>query len=111
MEIANAVEPVQDGRVFIELINGSFLSDHKGSPAEYGAGLKLAIERAGRRGSFRPGPLLTAKRLSELFDYLPQLAGVLLNHPLCLFLAPFGFGLRCRFLASVVVLAAHVLGN
>jgi hypothetical protein len=45
MEIANAVEPVQDGRIFIELINGPFLFEHKGSPAEYGAGLKLAIER------------------------------------------------------------------
>jgi hypothetical protein len=45
MEIANAVEPVQDGRIFIELINGPFLFDHKGSPAEYGAGLKLAIDR------------------------------------------------------------------
>ena len=45
MEIANAVEPVQDGRIFIELINGPFLYEHKGSPAEYGASLKLAIER------------------------------------------------------------------
>jgi hypothetical protein len=45
MEIANAVEAVQDGRIFIELINGPFLYDHKGSPAEYGAWLKLAIER------------------------------------------------------------------
>ena len=45
LEIANGVEAVQDGRIFIELINGPFLYDHKGSPAEYGAGLKLAIER------------------------------------------------------------------
>ena len=45
MEIANSVEPVQDGRIFIELINGPFLYEHKGSPAEYGASLKLAIER------------------------------------------------------------------
>jgi hypothetical protein len=45
MEIANAVEADQDGRIFIELINGLFLFEHKGSPAEYGAGLKLAIER------------------------------------------------------------------
>jgi hypothetical protein len=45
MEIANAVEPVQDGRIFIELINGPFLFEHRGSPAEYGAGLNLAIER------------------------------------------------------------------
>ena len=45
MEIANAVEAVQDGRIFIELINGPFLYEHKGNPAEYGAGLNLAIDR------------------------------------------------------------------
>ena len=45
MEIANSIEPVQDGRIFIEGINWPFLTEHKGSPAEYGAGLKLAIER------------------------------------------------------------------
>jgi hypothetical protein len=41
--IANAVEPIQ-GR-HIEKINESFLFRDRGSPAEYGAGLKLAIER------------------------------------------------------------------
>jgi hypothetical protein len=45
IEIANSVEVVQDGRIHIEKINGPFLYQHKGSPAEYGAGLKLAIER------------------------------------------------------------------
>jgi hypothetical protein len=45
VEIANAVEPVQDGRIYIELINWPFLSDHKGTPAEYKAGLDLAIAR------------------------------------------------------------------
>ena len=45
IEIANAVKPVQDGRIFMELTNGPFLYEHKGNPAEYGAGLKLAIER------------------------------------------------------------------
>jgi hypothetical protein len=44
IEIANSVEAVQDGRIHIEKINGPFLLE-KGSPAEYGAGLKLAIER------------------------------------------------------------------
>jgi hypothetical protein len=43
--IANSIEPAQDGRIFIELINWPFLSEHKGSPAEYKAGLDLAIER------------------------------------------------------------------
>jgi hypothetical protein len=44
LEIANAIEPVQ-GRIHIEKINGPFLFRDRGSPAEYGAGVKLAIER------------------------------------------------------------------
>jgi hypothetical protein len=36
---------VQDGRIYIEKINWLFLSELKGTPAEYSAGLKLAIER------------------------------------------------------------------
>lgn len=45
IEIANSVEAVQDGRIFIELINGPFLFELKGTPQEYGAGLKFAIDR------------------------------------------------------------------
>jgi hypothetical protein len=45
VEIANSVEAVQDGRIFIEDINAAFLYQHGGSPAEYGAGLNAAIER------------------------------------------------------------------
>ena len=45
LEIANSVEVVQDGRIYIELINGPFLFREKGTPAEYKAGLNLAIER------------------------------------------------------------------
>jgi hypothetical protein len=45
IEIANSVEAVQEGRIFIELINGSFLFEHKASPAEYKAGLEAAIGR------------------------------------------------------------------
>jgi hypothetical protein len=45
MEIANSIEPVQDGRIHIELINWPFLHELRGTPAEYSAGLKLAIER------------------------------------------------------------------
>ena len=36
---------MQDGRLHVELINGPFLFKDKGSPAEYGAGMALAIER------------------------------------------------------------------
>jgi hypothetical protein len=45
LEIANTVEPVQDGRIHIEKVNWPFLSQDKASPAEYAAGMKLAIER------------------------------------------------------------------
>ncbi len=45
VEIANSVEAVQDGRIHIELLNGPLLFDLKATPAEYSAGLNLAIER------------------------------------------------------------------
>ena len=45
LEIANAVEAVQDGRIHIEKINGPFLFRERATPAEYKAGLDLAIER------------------------------------------------------------------
>ena len=45
IEIANSVEAVQDGRIYIELINGPMLCELKATPSEYSAGLKLAIER------------------------------------------------------------------
>jgi hypothetical protein len=45
IEIANSVEAVQDGRIYIELINWPFLNEATGSPDEYLAGLKLAIDR------------------------------------------------------------------
>ena len=45
LEIANSVEVVQDGRIYIELINGPFLFRENGTPDKYKAGLDLAIER------------------------------------------------------------------
>ncbi len=36
---------MQDGRIHIEKINGPFLFKEKGTPAEYKAGLDLAITR------------------------------------------------------------------
>ncbi|MBR1250020.1 hypothetical protein JQ609_24230 [Bradyrhizobium sp. AUGA SZCCT0169] len=45
LEIANATEAVQDGRIHIEKLNGPFLFKEGGSPAEYTAGLELAIAR------------------------------------------------------------------
>ena len=45
LEIASTVEPVQEGRIHIEKIDGPFLFEHGGKPAEYTAGMKLAIAR------------------------------------------------------------------
>ena len=45
LEIANATEAVQDGRIYIETINGQFLFKEGGTPEEYGAGLKFAIDQ------------------------------------------------------------------
>jgi hypothetical protein len=45
LEIASTVEPVQDGRIHIEKINGPFLFELGGKPAEYTTGMTLAIAR------------------------------------------------------------------
>jgi hypothetical protein len=45
LEHAHAFKPIQDGRIYIEKLNGPFLSGDKGTPAEYSAGLMHAIER------------------------------------------------------------------
>ena len=45
VEIASTIEPVQDGRIHIEKINAPFLYQERATPAEYSAGLRLAIER------------------------------------------------------------------
>src|SRR3954465_14865212 len=45
LEHAHAFEPIQEGRIYIEKLNSPFLFIDKGSPAEYRAGLDLAIAR------------------------------------------------------------------
>ncbi len=45
LEIASTIEPIQDGRIHVEKINGPFLYEHGGLPAQYRAGLELAIAR------------------------------------------------------------------
>ena len=45
MELANAFEPIQDGRIYIEKINAPFLYQLKGTPAKYKAGLERAIAK------------------------------------------------------------------
>jgi hypothetical protein len=43
VEIANAAEAVQDGRIHIELVNGPFLGAG-GTPDQFRAGIACAIE-------------------------------------------------------------------
>jgi hypothetical protein len=54
VEIANSIEPAQEGRIFIELINWPFLSEHKGSPAEYKAASNW-LSRAAGSSCMNPG--------------------------------------------------------
>ena len=44
IELANAFEALQDGRIYIEKINGPMLFAEKATPAEYKAGLDRALE-------------------------------------------------------------------
>jgi hypothetical protein len=44
-EIAITPEAIQDGRIHIEKINNPLLFEQGGKPAEYDAGMRLAIER------------------------------------------------------------------
>jgi hypothetical protein len=46
VEIAAGIKPTQEDRIFIELVNWPFLTEFKGSPAEFGAGLRYAIEHS-----------------------------------------------------------------
>ena len=43
MQHAHAFETVQDGRIYIEKINGPFLYVDRGTPKEYAAGFDRAI--------------------------------------------------------------------
>ena len=45
LEHARAFEPIQDGRIYVEKLNGPFLFSDKATPAEYTGGLELAISR------------------------------------------------------------------
>ncbi|MBN8987399.1 MAG: hypothetical protein J0H42_04085 [Rhizobiales bacterium] len=45
MEHAQAFEPIQQGRIYIENINGPLLFGDNATPAEYSAGLAYAIEQ------------------------------------------------------------------
>ena len=68
VEIANGVEVVQDGRIYIELVNGAFL-EAGGTPDQFRAALARAIALGWRR-RFNPArncsPLPPAARNGSL---------------------------------------------
>jgi len=64
VELANAVEPYFDNRILIEKINGPFLYELRGTPAEYKAGLDRAkCSPRRRQQKTRPG----TRRVAGLF--------------------------------------------
>ncbi len=52
MEIANAIEVVQDGHIYIELVNGRFLSEG-GTPDQFRAGIARGVEANNLQQSWR----------------------------------------------------------
>jgi hypothetical protein len=47
MQHAHGFEPIQDGRIYIEVLTGPLRFGDKGTPAEYTAGLDYGIRKAG----------------------------------------------------------------
>jgi hypothetical protein len=44
VEIANAIEPAQDGRIYIELVNAAFL-EAGGTGEEFRAGIQRSVDK------------------------------------------------------------------
>jgi hypothetical protein len=66
LEIANAAEAVQDGRIHIELINLPFLRAG-GTPAEYSAALKAVLGRGWLTMHHSGGYVAFTKEGADLF--------------------------------------------
>ncbi|MCC8956114.1 hypothetical protein H8B02_22585 [Bradyrhizobium sp. Pear77] len=45
LEIARGLEPYMDGRLLTEKLNWPMLTEFKATPAEYGAGIKYAVDQ------------------------------------------------------------------
>jgi hypothetical protein len=45
LEIAYSMGEVWDDRIFVEKLNWAMLTEHGASPAEWGAGIKLAVQK------------------------------------------------------------------
>ena len=54
LEIANATEPAQDGRIYIELVNAAFLKAG-GTAEQFRAGIQMVVDKGGWCGTNR-GP-------------------------------------------------------
>jgi hypothetical protein len=80
MEHAHAFEPIQDGRIYVEKLNGPFLFGDKGTPAEYSAGLELAIKRAGW-SCFCLATRAMFLRSAPILDFRSTPSGSLLETP------------------------------
>jgi hypothetical protein len=95
MEHAQAFEPVQDGRIYIEKINVPFLFGDKATRTEYSAGLRYAIRNgllelhesgireadAKRRGPVRLMPWSTRASCSDAMTTNPRALYMLLHKP------------------------------
>jgi hypothetical protein len=66
VELANAVEAAQDGRIHIEKINGPMLFQLKATPAEYKAG-SIAPSLTAGWCCTRAVPLYVLRRLVQIF--------------------------------------------
>ena len=55
VDIANAIEPAQDGRIYIELVNGRFLKED-GTPDNSAPASRKRSHPAGSGGT-NPGPM------------------------------------------------------
>ena len=56
IEIASTIEPVQNGRIYIELVNAGFMRPHGGSGPEFGAVIKFARATLARDAEHSLGP-------------------------------------------------------
>jgi hypothetical protein len=77
VDIANAVEAVQDGRIFIELINRPFL-DQDGTPDQYRAALARAIALG---WSIIPERTLTAAEIDAVISQTLAREALAAEHP------------------------------
>jgi len=70
MELANAFQSIQDGRIYIEKINDPFLFELKGTPSEYRADLHHCIA-TGSLVMHENGTYCTAHRGGRGVVYVP----------------------------------------